>query len=162
MVCREIWRPLRETYFLNTLNNLLKKAQKAMLDYPPKILLAFGETFSETDGAFHRWLLENGYPELAALSSAIRGSYEAADWLLKNKYPHFAALDGAIDKQPKAYAWLRQYGYDFLVIFADAVNQRPEAEQWLRHNNLPLFLRLAEKIRRFRDSQTFNYHKIHF
>ncbi len=133
-----------------------------MLEYPPKILLAFGETFTETDGAFHQWLLQNGYPELAALSSAIRGSHEAADWLLKNKFPHFAALDGAIDKQPKAYAWLRKYRFDFLVIFADAVNQRSEAEQWLRSNNLPLFLRLAAKIREFRNNQTFNYHKLHF
>ena len=133
-----------------------------MLNYPPKILMAFGETFSETDSAFQQWLLQNGYPELAALSSAIRGSYEAADWLLKNNYPQFAALDGAIDKQPKAYAWLRKYNFDFLVIFADAVHQRPEAEKWLRENDIPIFLLLAEKIRNFRDSQTFNYHKLHF
>ncbi len=133
-----------------------------MLHYPPKILMAFGETFTEKDGAFLQWLLQNGYPELAALSSAIRGSYEAADWLLKNNYPQFAALDGAIDKQSKAYAWLRKYNFDFLVMFADAVHQRPEAEKWLRENDIPIFLLLAEKIRNFRDSQTFNYHKLHF
>ena len=54
--------------------------------------MAFGETFTEKDGAFHKWLLQNGYPELAALSSAIRGSYEAADWLMKNNFPQFAAI----------------------------------------------------------------------
>ena len=74
-----------------------------MINYPPKILLAFGETFSVEGEEFHTWLMENGYPELAALSSGIRGSDEAIDWLLKNKYPQFAVLDGAIDKKPQAY-----------------------------------------------------------
>ncbi len=133
-----------------------------MLHYSPKILMAFGETFTEKDGAFHKWLLQNGYPELAALSSAIRGSYEAADWLMKNNFPQFTALDGAIDKQPKAYAWLRKYNFDFLVIFSDAVHERPEAEKWLRENNVTIFLLLAKKIRDFRDNKTFDYHKLHF
>jgi len=72
-----------------------------MLHYPPKILLAFGETFNDNGDNFHQWLLENGYPELAALSSGIKGSKEAIDWLLKNKYPQYAAFDDAIDKNRK-------------------------------------------------------------
>ena len=55
-----------------------------MLNYPPKILLAFGETFGNTGDKFQTWLLENGYPELAALSSGIKGSNDAIEWLLKN------------------------------------------------------------------------------
>jgi len=43
-----------------------------MLNYPPKILLAFGETFGDNDKEFRSWLLENGYKELAALSSGIK------------------------------------------------------------------------------------------
>ncbi len=133
-----------------------------MLNYPPKILIAFGETFSEHDGAFLNSLIQTGYPELAALSSAIRGSYEAADWLLKNKFPHLAALDGAIDKQSGAYGWLRKNKFDFLIVFADAVNQRVEAINWLKENDLEIFILLAQKIRSFRDNQTYDYHKIHF
>ena len=72
-----------------------------MLDYPSKILIAFGETFTDNGEEFYNWLLENGYPELAALSSGIRGSHEAINWLLKNKYPQYAALDGAIDNKRK-------------------------------------------------------------
>jgi len=98
-----------------------------MLDYPPKILMAFGETFGDEGENFYKWLLENGYPELAALSSGIRGSKEAIEWLLKNKYPQYAALDGAIDKQAGAYAWLRKFKFNFLTVFADALmkNKKP-------------------------------------
>ena len=74
-----------------------------MLNYPPKILIAFGQTFSDNGEEFQTWLLENGYPELAALSSGIRGSTEAINWLLKNKYHHFAAFDDAIDKKKSCY-----------------------------------------------------------
>lgn len=133
-----------------------------MLQYPPKILLAFGETFTETDGAFLKWLLNNGYPELAALSSAIRGSYEAQGWLLKNKFPHLAVLDEAIDNKKDAYAWLKRYHYDFLIVFVDAVHEKKEALKWLANKDLKLFIRLAAKIREFRDNQTFDYHKMPF
>lgn len=134
----------------------------AMLQYPPKILMAFGETFSEEDGAFQKWLLENNFRELAALSSAIRGSYEARDWLLKNKFPELAALDGAIDEQQEAFVWLKKFGYDFLIVFANAIMGKKEALQWLKKNQLEIFIRLAEQIKKFRDNQTFDYHKLHF
>lgn len=133
-----------------------------MLHYPPKILLAFGETFTETDGAFQKWLLENNYPELAALSSAIRGSYEAQEWLVKNKFPQLAVLDEAIDNKTDAFEWLKKYHYDFLIVFADAIHKKETALKWLGNNNLKIFILLAAKIRAFRDNQTFDYHKIHF
>ena len=133
-----------------------------MLQYPPKVLLAFGETFTETDGAFLNWLLHNGYPELAALSSAIRGSYDAQNWLLKNKFPHLAVLDEAIDNKMEAYGWLKKYNYDFLIVFVDAIHEKKEALNWLEKKNLQLFIRLAVKIRNFRDNQTFDYHKYPF
>ncbi|MBE0651422.1 MAG: hypothetical protein IH595_11340 [Bacteroidales bacterium] len=133
-----------------------------MLQYPPKVLLAFGETFTETDGAFLKWLLENDYPELAALSSAIRGSYEAQSWLIRNKFPHLALLDEAIDNKKHGFEWLKKYNYDFLIVFADAVHEKEEALKWLEKNDLQLFIRLAVKIRNFRNNQTYDYHKIHF
>jgi len=39
-----------------------------MLNYDPKILLAFGEAVSGNNKIFH-WLADNGYIELASLSS---------------------------------------------------------------------------------------------
>ena len=54
-----------------------------MLNYPPKVLMAFGETFDENEKRYN-WLLHNGYPELAALSSAILGREEDFTWLMAN------------------------------------------------------------------------------
>ena len=108
------------------------------------------------------WFLENGYPELAALSHAIQGSDKAVEWLLKNKFPHFAALDAAIDNDKKAYEWLKKHKYNFLIVFADACHEKPEAIAWLNKKDLKIFVIIAERIKRLRDSHTFDYHKLHF
>ena len=134
----------------------------SLAKYDPKVLMAFGETFTEEDGAFLNWLLKNGYPELAALSSAIRGSEEALSWLLNNKYRHYAALDAAIDGKQDAYNWLLTNGHDILALFTDAVNKKPDAVRWFNKHNLQIFNHLAKKINIFRDNQTFDYHKLHF
>ncbi|PLX04369.1 MAG: hypothetical protein C0595_03495 [Marinilabiliales bacterium] len=133
-----------------------------MLDYDPKVLMAFGETFSEEDGEFLNYLLNNGYPELAALSSGIRGSNEAVDWLFKNKFPHFAAFDNAVSGSIEAYTWLLYNNQNLLALFVDAINNDTNALAWLKNHNLEIFIHLSRKIRNFREGQTFDYHKIHF
>lgn len=133
-----------------------------MLNYPPKILMAFGETFSEEKGEFLNWLLENGYPELSALSNSIRGSEEATDWLMKNKFPQLAALDNAIGGSEQAYKWLVDNEHDLLAVFVDAINNKMEALAWLKKSKLEIFIHLSRKIRNFSENQTFDYHKLHF
>lgn len=133
-----------------------------MLDYPPKILMAFGESFSEEKGEFTNWLLENGYPELSALSSGIKGSTEAPIWLMKNKFPHLAALDNAINGSAEAYKWLMEHNHDILAVFVDAINNKTESLAWFRKHDLEIFIHLSRKIRSFRENQTFDYHKLHF
>ena len=71
--------------------------------------MAFAMTFEEDGDSFHQWLLENGYPELAALSDTIKGSRNALEWLMKNKYFHLAAFDAAIDNNKNAKEWLSQF-----------------------------------------------------
>jgi hypothetical protein len=137
-------------------HNLLNMEQ-----YPLKVLVAFAESFSERS-KFNDWLLKHGYPELAALSSAIRGSEPAFVWLMKNQYYHYAALDGAIDKQLKARVWLSRHEYPLLGALADAVNENKQAIAWLDANGFQVMLFIAQKIRTFRDSQVFDYHKMHF
>jgi hypothetical protein len=83
-------------------------------------------------------------------------------WLLKNRYPHLAALDSAIDDSVKAYEWLQKNDYHLLMVFADACHNKPEAIAWLRRNDLEIFIHLAVIIKKLRDSQTFDYHKLHF
>ncbi len=133
-----------------------------MLHYPPKILMAFGETFDEEDGKFLEWLLKNGYPELAALSSGIKGSKEALDWLMKNDFPQFVALDGAIDNKAEAINWLRRYEFEFLIVFADAIHGKETALAWFKNKGLDIFVHLANKIKSYGDRQSFDYHKLHF
>ncbi|NOY50016.1 MAG: hypothetical protein GXO88_05575 [Chlorobi bacterium] len=133
-----------------------------MHTYPPKILMAFGETFSEEKGEFLNWLLEGGYPELAALSNGIRGSQEATEWLLKNNFARFAAFDNAVGGSEKAYAWLLDNEENLLAVFVDAINNNMEALAWFKNHKLEIFIHLSRKIRNFRENQTFDYHKIHF
>jgi hypothetical protein len=130
--------------------------------YPAKIWLAFGETFSEKGESFVEWLMKNGYPELGALSHAIRGSEQALEWLMRNKFLHLAALDGAIDENQKAYKWLADNQHPLLVLFADACHGALPAIDWFKRHNLSAFLVIAGKIKEWRDSQTFDYHKLHF
>jgi hypothetical protein len=132
-----------------------------LLKYPPKILVAFGETIGGGKDIID-WFLKNGYPELAAFSYSVQGSDEAVDWLLKNGFPELAALDSAIDDDQKAYEWLQRNHYEFHIVFADAVHGKGEAiECFLRHE-LGVLLNITQKIRKLRDSHTFDYHKLHF
>jgi len=62
--------------------------------YPVKILLAFDKAI-QGENQFFEWLLENGFPELAALANAIRANTNAIDWLMANGYVHYAAFDAA-------------------------------------------------------------------
>ena len=132
-----------------------------LLKYPPKILVAFGETIGGGK-EIQEWLLKNGYPELGAFSYAVQGSDEAAEWLLKNGFPELAALDGAIDEDQKAYDWLKRHHLEFHIVFADAVHGKGEAIEWFIRNNLRVLLAITQKIRQLRDSHTFDYHKLHF
>jgi len=130
--------------------------------YPAKIWLAFGETF-EGNQKIVDWLIHNGYPEVAALSHAMRGSDEAFSWLMANGFLHLAALDSAVTSEdPKAVNWLKQNKHLFLIVFADACKGQPAAIAWFRKHQLDAFLMIAGKIKKFCDSQTFDYHRKQF
>lgn len=133
-----------------------------MHHYPVKILLALSKTFQEEDNQFHVWLLSNGYPELAAFSSAVRGSDEAFHWLMLNKFFALAALDGAIDNQTNAKIWLQEFGFDLNLKLAGAVNGDKDSIDWFVINEMEIFIILAQSIRSFRENQTFDYHKLRF
>ncbi len=129
------------------------------LKYPPKIIIALAEAIQGNQKIL-TWLLENGYPELAAFASAIRGSDDAVQWLLNNKYPDLAALDAAISKDVKAYHWLRKHNFTFHILLADACQGKPAALYHLEKNpHMEVFLYLARKTKRFFDGMTFDYHR---
>ncbi|HTX87950.1 MAG TPA: hypothetical protein VMC08_03095 [Bacteroidales bacterium] len=132
-----------------------------LLKYPPKVLVAWGETFFGNKELMS-WLMSNGYPELAALSYAIQGSEDAFDWLMNNGFPHLAALDSAIDEDVNAYTWLRVNKYLFSLVFSDACHAKPYAVDWFNRHSLQVILRIAQRINELRNSKTFDYHKLHF
>ena len=55
------------------------------LEYPAKVLLAWGEAISGHTG-LRDWLMRNGYPELGIFTFALRNQREARQWLIDNDY----------------------------------------------------------------------------
>ncbi len=130
-----------------------------IFNYPPKIIIALAEAIQGNQKILS-WLLENGYPELAAFASAIRGSDDAVQWLLNNKFPELAALDAAISKDVKAYHWLKKHDFTFYILLADACQGKPAAIYHLEKNpQMEAFLYLAKKTKSFFDQVTFDYHR---
>jgi len=137
---------------------------KDLSSYEPKILIAFGEAI-DRNYKIHKWLLENGYPELAALAGSLQADVDAFKWLMNNGYNHFAAFSNAIDEDNQAYQWLAQYKFRILVLLVDAAYLRPEALKILKAEHLELFIRLAYKIRKLKEDQHRDYdfyYKMHF
>ncbi len=132
--------------------------------YDPKILIAFAEAI-DRNFKIHKWLLENGYPELAALASSLQADVDAFNWLMKNGYPHYAAFSNAIDEDTAAYHWLAQHGFRLLALMVDAAYLKTEALEILKKENLEIFIRISLKIRKLKEEQHRDYafyYKIHF
>ncbi len=81
---------------------------------------------------------------------------------MEGGFLHLAALDSAIDEDPKAYLWLQENKHLFLIVLADAIHGKPYALQWFNKHQLIGFIIISQKIKDWRDSQTFDYHKMHF
>jgi len=120
-------------------------ALHSLTDYEPKVLLALNESL-KGDRKFTDFLMQNGFPELAALSAAIHSNTEALDWLFKNGYPEFAILSNAIDNEANAIQWLLKYKCTFLVLFAAACRKEDKAIRWFVDNNLDVFVFLIRTI----------------
>ena len=103
---------------------------------------------------FFKWLLENGYPELAAFSNAVRGDEEALHWLLKNKqFAILGVLSEAIDGVAKAVNWIKEYNDPFLLNFIGACRKRPESIRWFIERNSRIFLAMTQEINKILDVQ---------
>ncbi len=144
-------------------NNMSSK-RKELFDYPAKILVAYGEAIAGNI-KIHKWLLENGYPELAALAAALQADKDAFAWLMTHGYNHFAAYCNAIDGDENAKLWLKKHNFSFLIIMVEAVELNPAARAWFQHNNLPIFSVINHKVYKLKEDQHRDYnnvYKIHF
>ena len=131
-----------------------------LTDYDVKLFVAFNESL-KGKSTFTDFFIQNGFPELAALSSAIHSDTEALQWLLNNGYPEFAILSNAIDGEEHAIEWLMNYKLDFLSVFAAACRQDDEAIKWFAEQNLLVFIMLIRTIHDILRFQSWDSSDIH-
>ncbi|MBR1783865.1 MAG: hypothetical protein IJ760_00290 [Bacteroidales bacterium] len=121
---------------------------KGLEQYDVKVLLALVKSVGgRTD--FFKWLLDGGYPELAAFSNAIRADDDAMVWLFKNNYAWLAILSNACDGDEKAVDWVRRGLTPVNFRFAMACQHNVDSLRWLHGNNLGIFLLLAHEVEKF-------------
>ncbi len=113
--------------------------------YDIKILLALNKSIAGRKD-FFRWLLDNGYPELAAFSNAIRGDVEAMKWLFAHNYAWLAILSNAIDGEDEARVWIGKATHRCNLMFAMACREDVDAIRWLQQNDLQIFLMIAKEV----------------
>lgn len=117
----------------------------SLLDYDAKVLLAWHESL-KGDRRFTDFLMQNGFPELAALGRAILSDTDALKWLMENGYPEFAILSDAIDDEDEAIEWLVKAKCDFLSTFAAACRKDDAAIKWFVDNQLHGFIPIIRTI----------------
>lgn len=100
------------------------------MEYPAKVLLAWGEAISGNPG-LRDWLMKNGYPELGIFTFALRLRKEAREWLLKNGHPHLLALITGVEGDEGALKWLADHGMHTLLHMARAGDGQKDSMKWL-------------------------------
>ncbi|MDY5968779.1 MAG: hypothetical protein SPJ13_02010 [Bacteroidales bacterium] len=123
-----------------------------MEKYNVKILLALMESIKGRRD-FFKWLLNNGYPELAAFSNAIRGDKEAMVWLFKYHFEWLAILSNAIDGEEKARVWIGRACHPVNLMFAMACREDETALHWLQERDLLIFIKIAQEVKIVLDTQ---------
>lgn len=119
------------------------------LNYPPKILIAWGESISGNQKITD--FLMKHVPELGLFHYALRNESRARDWFLKNKKPHFMALINGIEGKKDALDWLQKNGYDLLYQMALIGDGNTAAFENLLKSDLKLFALLAKKMEHVKD-----------
>lgn len=122
-------------------------------NYDIKTLLALQKSL-EGRKDFFKWLINSGYPELAAFSNAVRGDEDALQWLLKSKkFAVLGVLSNAIDGEANAVAWMREYNDPFLLNFIGACGKNPQNVEWFIERDLKIFLVMTQEINKILDVQ---------
>ena len=110
---------------------------KSLVDYDIKILIALLQSLKGRRD-FFKFLVNNGYPELAAWSNAVRGDEEALHWLFDNGYGILGVLSNAIDGEKKAVQWVMMSKDEFLINFSAACRKEEDGMRWLKERDLEI------------------------
>ena len=76
------------------------------MQYPAKVLLAWGEAISG-NREIRDWLMQNGYAELALTCHALHLDDSARSWLMANQHQHLMALVTGSEGDAQAIRALR-------------------------------------------------------
>ncbi|MCB0788142.1 MAG: hypothetical protein KDB75_02450 [Flavobacteriales bacterium] len=131
------------------------------LEYPAKVLLAWGEAISGHTG-LRDWLMKNGYPELGIFTFALRNQREARQWLIDNGHPHLMAVIGGVEGDQGALAWLERHHLNVLKQVALAGDGDEQAFRWLvdeEHRELAVIAKKIHKVKSDLDDEYSDYHK---
>ena len=131
------------------------------LEYPAKVLLAWGEAISGHTG-LRDWLMKNGYPELGIFTFALRNQREARQWLIDNGHPHLMAVIGGVEGDRGALAWLERHHLNVLKQVALAGDGDEQAFRWLvdeKHRELAVIAKKIHKVKSDLDDEYSDYHK---
>ena len=90
--------------------------------------------------------MDNGYPELAAFSNAIRGDIEAMKWLCNYGFNWLAILSNAIDGDERAQLWTGKNNSISNLMFARACREDVDAIRWLLDRKLNIFVLMAKEV----------------
>ncbi|MFZ5554379.1 MAG: hypothetical protein ACOZCO_14770 [Bacteroidota bacterium] len=135
------------------------------LEYPPKILLAWGEAISGNT-KIRDWLISNGYKELGIFCFALRNKEDARKWLLENGFPHLMALINAVEENKSALMWLKNYKFEILEHMARIAGYgEEESYHWLvnkGHKELAVIARKIEKVKDDIEADNNDPHKMSF
>lgn len=137
---------------------------KGLEQYDVKVLLALVKSVGGRID-FFKWLVNSGYPQLAAFSNAVRADDDAMVWLFKNNYAWLAILSNACDGDEKAKEWIRQAMTPVNLHYALACRHNIESLRWLKQRNLDIFLMLAhetEKFLKYQELENAGPYVMHF
>ena len=126
--------------------------QLGLLKYDVKVLLALQQAFTGKDDFFN-WLVNAGYPELAAFCNFIQEDEDAEAWLVKHGYHWLGLLSHAIDGEDAARAWVLKNLHRVNFMFCMACRKDEVAISWLKQMKLEILLRLAKEVADIRKKQ---------
>ena len=125
---------------------------KGLERYNVKVLLALKEAIDGKD-AFFRWLLESGYPELAAFSNFLQDDPNAEQFLIRTGHSWLGLLSHAIDGDVRARNWVQTHLHEANLMFVLACRGDEKAQSWLRFMKADALLQVAESVAFLREKQ---------
>ena len=117
-----------------------------------RVLLALQQAISGKK-EFFQWLVDAGYPELAAFSNFLQDDVEAEQWLVQHNYHWLGIIRHAIDGDERSRQWVRDNLHEANLMFALACRRDDKAISWLKFMHLDILLRLADEVADLRYKQ---------